>query len=115
MTSNQVMYKDSRSVEAEKYVIDEMLVELARARGRYPTWPTDLIHAMVVVQEESGEILKAANEVYWGHKATTIEDVRKEAIQTMAMCMRFLTETPGLAIGTELTPVEPIPDMESKQ
>ncbi len=29
--------------------------ELARARARYPQWPSDLVHAAAIASEESGE------------------------------------------------------------
>jgi hypothetical protein len=78
------------------HIFDETLTELASARKRYPAWPTDIVHATVVMVEEATEVLKAANEVRWQHKETTPAEVRKEVIQTMAMCLRLLTETPGL-------------------
>ncbi len=77
-------------------IFSDALVELQSARKRYPTWPDDIVHATVVMVEESTEVLKAANEVRWQHKDTTAADVRKEVIQTIAMCLRLLTETPGL-------------------
>lgn len=82
--------------DAEFKIVIEAFKELASARKRYPSWPEDIVHATVVMVEEATEGLKAANEIRWQHKDTTPADVRKEVIQTIAMCLRLLTETPGL-------------------
>lgn len=37
-------------------VIDSVLHELERAQGKFPTWPTDPIHALNVISEEYGEL-----------------------------------------------------------
>lgn len=83
-------------ISREYEIMESVLAELASARKRYPTWPQDIVHATATMLEEAGETLQAANNVYWSHKGGTVEDVRKEAIHTMAMCLRLLTETPGL-------------------
>lgn len=72
----------------------ESLNELHRARLLYPNWPADIVHASAVMLEEAGEVLKSANEVRWSQKDATIADVRKEVIQTIAMCYRLLLDTP---------------------
>jgi len=81
---------------AETAIFIEVIAELESARKRYPSWPDDIVHATVVMCEEAGESLRAANEIRWQHKGTTPDELRKEVIQTMAMCLRLLTETPGL-------------------
>lgn len=69
---------------------DQVWQEVARAIHKFPTWPTDPIHAAAVVNEEAGELVKATTEwTYEPHKSTKA-DVRKEAIQTAAMALRFL-------------------------
>ena len=67
--------------------------ELAKARTRYAWWPSDLVHACAIANEESGEVVKAVNNRYWQHGPETIEDIRKEAVQAIAMWVRFVTET----------------------
>jgi len=70
--------------------IDAILAELRRAVAKFPTWPTDPLHALAVLGEEFGETTKAAVQaMYEPHKATPA-DVRAEAIQTAAMAIRFL-------------------------
>lgn len=63
--------------------------ELAVAMRKFPTWPTDPLHALAVLGEEFGELTKAVlQETYEPHKQDR-EAVRKEAIQTAAMALRF--------------------------
>lgn len=68
----------------------ETLREIERAVAKFPTWPTDPLHALAVLGEEFGELTKAVlQSVYEPHKSTP-HDVREEAIQTAAMAIRFL-------------------------
>lgn len=70
--------------------IDAILAELRRAVEKFPTWPTDPLHALAVLGEEFGETTKATLQaIYEPHKSTPA-DVRAEAIQTAAMAIRFL-------------------------
>lgn len=83
---------DSPSVDGDCYsaLFREVLAECERATAKYPTWPDDAIHAAAVVFEEAGELQKATlQHAYEPHKADLL-DVRDEAIQTAAMCLRFL-------------------------
>lgn len=75
--------------------------EVLRATEKFPTWPTEALDAVAVVQEEIGELQKEVLQMtYEPHKASP-EEVAKEAIQTAAMAVRFLmsldryTYTPG--------------------
>lgn len=79
----------------------EVFDEIERAIAKFPTWPTDPLHALAVLGEEFGELTKAVlQSVYEPHKSTA-EDVREEAVQTAAMALRFLASlgaydyTPG--------------------
>lgn len=89
----QVRYTSDKS-NTETQIILDVFAELKRAREKFPWWPRNIVHAAAVICEESGEILKAANEVHWEQKQGAYEEAQKEAIQTIAMCIRFLTETP---------------------
>jgi len=77
-------------------IIDEVLTELNRARTKFPTWPDDPIHAAAVVAEESGELVQATLQACYEQKKdelafqTQLSKVRREAIQTAAMAIRFL-------------------------
>lgn len=64
--------------------------EVERAKRRFPTWPTDPLHAVAVLGEEFGELTKAVLQtVYEPHKVAEGE-LRAEAVQTAAMALRFL-------------------------
>lgn len=63
-------------------------IELKNAIAKYPEWPTDIIHAAAVVNEEAGELIRAClNHSYHGADEA---DVQREAIQTAAMAIRFI-------------------------
>lgn len=72
-------------------LIDEAVVEeLSRAIAKFPTWPTDPLHALAVLGEEFGELTKEVLQLaYEPHKASR-ENLRKEALQTAAMALRFV-------------------------
>lgn len=110
-------------------VVSEVMAELEKAIRKFPTWPTDPLHAVGVFNEEAGELSKAVlQQVYEPHK-NAADDVRKEARQAAAMALRFLVsidsydwtpgtqhEQPSLAAlaaqgqGDRYSPVGPIPD-----
>lgn len=64
--------------------------ELDRALRKFPTWPTDPLHALAVLGEEFGELTKDVLQMAYEPGKTTAENVRKEAIQTAAMALRFV-------------------------
>lgn len=65
-----------------------ILDEVQRATNKHPHWPGDIIHAVSIMNEESGEAIRAAlDHVYAGK---SIEEVKKELIQTGAMAIRCL-------------------------
>ena len=71
-------------------VIDQITAEVARATEKFPTWPTDPLHALAVLGEEFGELTKAMlQHTYEPHKGVTQQDIREEAIQTAAMALRL--------------------------
>jgi len=73
-----------------KDIIAEITAEIERATTKFPTWPTRIIDAGNVVSEEAGELAKACLQVTYEKHKETISGVRSEAIQTAAMCIRFL-------------------------
>ncbi len=71
-------------------VVNEIILELEQAMAKFPTWPTDPLHALAVLGEEYGELTKAMLQLtYEPHKAT-LDDVAMEAIQTAAMALRLV-------------------------
>ena len=71
-------------------ITEEVTQELERAVAKFPTWPTDALHAVAILGEEYGELQKAAlQHMYEPHKST-LADIRAEAVQTAAMALRFI-------------------------
>jgi hypothetical protein len=68
----------------------EAVGEVMRATQKFPTWPTDPIHALAVLQEEVGELTKEVVQLTYEPHKSSLEAVRVEAIQTAAMALRFL-------------------------
>ena len=68
--------------------INVVAAELGRAREKFPNWSQDPVHAASVVAEECGELQRAVLQACY--EGAEREKVRKEAIQTAAMAMRFL-------------------------
>lgn len=68
----------------------EIVMELNKARAKFPTWPTDALHAFGVVNEEAGELQKEVMQMTYEPHKTDLEAVRKEAIQLAAMAFRFI-------------------------
>jgi NTP pyrophosphatase (non-canonical NTP hydrolase) len=66
----------------------EIDAELKRAKEKHPNYPTDDFKRLAIIQEELGETFQAALQYHDedGH----YDKVRKELIQTAAMCMRML-------------------------
>ena len=75
-------------------IMSAVIIELRRAEMKHPEWPEDCIHQASIIAEESGELVKAAIDVHY-HRGD-IENVRREAIQTAAMCFRMLRNLPIL-------------------
>jgi hypothetical protein len=70
-------------------IIELVGVELERATSKFPTWPTDPLHALAVLGEEFGELTKAALQLTYEPHKTSPEEVATEAVQTAAMALRF--------------------------
>jgi hypothetical protein len=70
-------------------VMQEVQAELARATAKFPTWPTDPLHALAVLGEEFGELTKDMLQMTYEPHKTNRERIRREAIQTAAMALRL--------------------------
>ena len=72
-------------------ISSEVVDELKRAVTKFPTWPTDPLHAIGVITEELGEVSKATLEyIYEPNKNVSLDDIKKEALQLSAMTHRFI-------------------------
>ena len=69
---------------------DEIFAEVARATAKYPSWPTDPLHALAVLGEEFGELTKAMLQLSYEPEQSSAQEVRAEAIQTAAMALRLV-------------------------
>lgn len=67
-----------------------VLLELRRALAKLPTWPTDPLHAIAVVNEEVGELNKELLQLTYEPHKVKPEGVHTEALQSAAMTLRFL-------------------------
>lgn len=66
----------------------EIEKELSRARAKWPSWPTDQIHAAAIVCEEASELIREA--VRCRYEGGNPDDLRKAAIHVAATAARFL-------------------------
>ncbi len=79
-----------------------VLAEVERATAKFPTWPTDPLHALAVLGEEFGELTKEMLQLTYEPHKSRREYVRKEAIQCAAMALRLVMSldryeyTPGV-------------------
>jgi hypothetical protein len=64
-------------------------LELENATIKFPLWPTDLLHALTVLQEEVGELSQASLQLVYEPDKSSRAAVLKEVIQVAAMALRF--------------------------
>jgi hypothetical protein len=81
-------------------IIHEVLKEYQRAKKKFPSWPVHIVARAAIVGEESGELIQAALQWKYERQHTyegrdgQYDKMKKEAIQTAAMCLRFLEMLP---------------------
>ena len=71
-------------------IFREINKELQEATEKFPTWPTDPLHALAVLGEEYGELDQAVLQTIYEPEKSSIKEVEKEGIQTATMVIRFL-------------------------
>jgi len=69
-------------------VRNDIMQEYIRACEIHPRWPDDIIHAVAIVAEESGEAVQAA--LQYTYEGGSIDDIEIELIHTAATCIRAL-------------------------
>lgn len=80
-------------------VIKKVVMEVTHAAKKFPTWPTDPIHALAILGEEYGELNKAVVQMaYEPHKAS-LGQIEEEAVQTAAMAIRFIMSLDDYSYG----------------
>jgi len=75
-------------MDTKRAAFEAIEKELIKARKKFPSWPTDPVHAAAIVAEESGELTRAALQFTY-EKGPGI-DMFDEAIQVGAMAVRFI-------------------------
>lgn len=91
--------------------VELAIAEVTNAVTKFPTWPTDLLHAVAVLNEEVGELNKACLQaVYEPHKSN-MTDVREEAIQAAAMALRFIASLDRYELITADQHSQPVSDV----
>ena len=75
-------------------IVAEIISELKKAKIKWPEYYNDVIHAVSVMNEEAGEVIQAALDLTYDNGS--IEKVKKELIQTAAMCFRALENIDNL-------------------
>lgn len=69
--------------------ITDILHELNKATTKFPLWPNDPLHALNILGEEYGELNKEVLQMVYEPHKTSLDEIRKEAVQTAAMALRF--------------------------
>ena len=91
-------------------VLFEIETELGMAIKKFPNWPTDGLHAVAIIGEESGELTKSVLQLTYEPHKTSISEVEREAIQTAAMAVRFLMTLDDLSFSPgAMSPTQPPP------
>jgi NTP pyrophosphatase (non-canonical NTP hydrolase) len=79
---------------ASTAILDDILKELKRAKKKHPNWPDHIVARAAIVGEEAGELIRAALNYKYDHigcsSDESMDQMKKEAVQTAAMCIRFL-------------------------
>lgn len=70
-------------------IIDDIHEEYCRACKIHPVWPDNIVEALAIISEESGEAVKAGNN-YHHNEGGTFEEIEMEVIHTLSTCIRFL-------------------------
>lgn len=71
-------------------IFKEIEEELNKAVEKFPLWPTDPLHAVAILGEEFGELTKDTLQLVYEPEKTNLDNLKKEALQTAAMAIRFL-------------------------
>jgi NTP pyrophosphatase (non-canonical NTP hydrolase) len=77
--------------EQECEQLINIINEYLSAIKKHPNWPDDIIHAGAIVNEESGELIRAC--LQFNYENGEGIELLKESIQVGAMSIRFLVNT----------------------
>ena len=70
-------------------VMIDIQEEITKAVEKFPTWPTDPLHAIAVVNEEVGELNQALLQMTYEPEKTSLADVRQDGffLKFFACCV----------------------------
>lgn len=88
------LFRDAMAGNPLQDTFADVVSEVLRATGKYPTWPTDPLHALAVLGEKYGELNKAMLQLTYEPHKTSADEVRSEALQTAAMALRLAMSLP---------------------
>ena len=80
------MELDSTLDRLRKY--EEIDRELIKAKEKHPKWPKNINKQALIMLEEAGEVAKAV--LQYQDENGSLNEIKKELVQTAAMCMRML-------------------------
>jgi len=77
-------------MEKYKKQINTVIKELESALDKHPEYPEDPIHQVAIIEEESGEAIRAA--LQHQYEGGDVSDIDEEVVQVAAMALRYLIE-----------------------
>jgi hypothetical protein len=85
-------------------IINLIISEIERAETKHPDWPMDKVYAATIVAEESGELTRAC--LQYEAENGSLNEIKKEAIQTACTCIRLIENLPILELDKALEDVD---------
>lgn len=75
-------------MKPETVIYHRIIAELEKAEYKHPDYPVNLFEQLAIINEEVGEINKAA--LHLKHENGSPTYLMEEVLQTAAMCVRWL-------------------------
>lgn len=72
----------------KKLIFEAIKNELTKAELKHPDYPECMFRQVAIMNEEAGEVTKAV--LHYHYEDGNLYQVRKELVQTAAMCIRML-------------------------
>ena len=88
MTPTEALSELQSQTPKVQIALAQIAQEVTRATKKHFHWPHDTIHAAAIVNEESGELTRAA--LQYQYENGPLSAMRTEAIHTGATTVRFL-------------------------
>jgi len=84
---------ETEDIKSLDTAMSQIVDEYYSACNQHPHWPTDIVHQTAIMMEEAGESIREALRIEYKEGAC-LDDLKKEVIQTGAMCLRLLINLP---------------------